>query len=364
MQDYVDAICNELIFYQNTGRVVESIYFGGGTPNLLGFKQIAKIIRTINETFEVSLNVEVTAEMNPELVTEETAYDLAMVGVNRASIGVQSFSDNDLKFLKRRHTARVARDVIEIVAKQGFSNISIDLILGLPSQTCEQFEYTAALARDLGVSHISGYLLKVENKAKLDHDKIVRLLPSENEVCNNYENFVKIMETHRFKQYEISNYAVNDRKSIHNLKYWRCEEYIGLGVAAHSYFEGVRYHIIKDVDAYILNVKDASQYLKETRGMLPPHLERKGLEKEGKQKLYHIDDCDLFAEYVMLGLRLTEGINIRKLTELDEEKCKKFLDVLDKRKLFPDFMVRDGDEVCLTLKGFLISNEIIAELLL
>lgn len=363
MQDYVDAICDELIFYQNTGKVVESIYFGGGTPNLLDFRQIAKIIRALSETFEVSCDAEITVEMNPELVSEEMAYDLLMVGVNRASVGVQSFSDADLKFLKRRHLARVARDSVGIVAKQGFPDVSIDLILGLPSQTREQFERTAASARELGVSHISGYLLKVGDKAKFDYSETVELLPEEDEVCDNYENFVSVMNVHGFKQYEISNFAANGRKSVHNLKYWRCEEYIGLGVAAHSYLGGVRYHIIKDVDAYIHNIKGASQYLKELKGMLPPYLEGGKLKKEGSQKLYHIDDCDPFVEYVMLGLRLTAGLDIRKLAEIDGGKCRKFLSALGKRKWFSDFVVRDGDKVHLTLRGFLVSNRVIAELL-
>jgi oxygen-independent coproporphyrinogen-3 oxidase len=353
MQTYIEAVCKELMFYKNCKKQVRSIYFGGGTPSLLEPKAISKIITKIKQTFDVSPNAEVTIETNPELLTENLAYNLRIRGINRISIGAQSFSERDLQFLKREHSPQQTQKAIKIAKKQGFSNISVDFILGLPLQTSKQFDDAATCAKEAGVSHISGYILKLESNCC----RHIELL-SEGETCDIYESFAAAMNAHYFKQYEISNFSIENKACIHNLGYWQCEEYIGIGPAAHSYFNGTRYHVIADINAYILNLRSANH-----RSTLPPHLQKTTSNLSPSPSLYVVDDCNYFEEYVMLGLRLNSGININKLLAIDLNRGTKLLANLKKKKELMKVIVINNDRLFLTLKGFLVSNYVITSLL-
>lgn len=365
INDYIDAVCVELSFYRNVNKIVNSIYLGGGTPNILSFKHFVKILETIRQIFKVSDSVEITVEANPNLITAEFIQELVLLRINRISIGVQSFNDRDLIFLGRKHNSKMAKEAINIAKSNGIKNISIDLILGLPSQTVQQFKEAISIAESFEVKHISGYLLKVENNTRLYNKQILNKLPSEEETVKLYESFVNTVEQHNFNQYEISNFSKITYQSIHNLKYWKCKEYIGLGTAAHSYFQGFRYYIVNNVANYINNMKHADQRLKYKKGCLPPHLQvnTQDLKRTDEMQIYYMEPCNLFEEHVMLGLRLTQGIFFNDLKKIDNERYLQFLNKLNLYKNLSKYVIYDNEKLRLTLKGFLVSNYIIANLL-
>jgi oxygen-independent coproporphyrinogen-3 oxidase len=363
VSDYVAAVCREITLYSGTNRRVESIYFGGGTPNLLIVDQFSSLLAAIRESFEVSKDAEVTVEMNPELVTAAMACDLRGIGVNRVSIGAQSFFDQDLNFLSRIGSSRRVLDAIKIINDQGFVNVSIDLILGLPGQSILQFEYTIDMALDLGVSHLSAYLLKVDATAKSNFPSLVGSLPADDDVSDLYEGFVALAANRGFSQYEISNFATKNKVCSHNLRYWRCQEYIGFGPFSHSFFAGVRYHVCCDLVDYLQNMGNISTAHTGINGMLPPHLQAGNFAAAAEPSMYSVDTCDPFFEYVMLGLRLTDGVSIRHLLAIDPSRGERFLANLEKQRHMKDFLVLDADQARLTTKGFLVSNQIISLLL-
>ncbi len=364
ISDYIKAICTEITFYKGSNKTIDTIYFGGGTPNILSFKDFARILETIRKVFKVSSRAEITIEMNPNLVTNENVQDFQFLGINRASLGVQSFKDGDLAFLRREHNVSEAKEAITRI-KTVCKNISIDLIIGLPGQTAEQYEEAAVLAQNYGVKHISGYLLKVENGTKFYNKQTLAKLPNDEETANLYEHFVDKMNKYGYNQYEISNFAKASYESAHNLKYWECEEYIGIGPSAHSYFKGKRYYVSNDIYSYLKNMQQANQRLKFKKGALPPHLQTR--EKTffifNDSQIYYTEPCDLFSERVMLGLRLNKGVLLKELQEIDENEYGKFLERLQSNKELDKFLIKNNDRVSLSTKGMLISNYIIATLL-
>lgn len=362
--DYIKAICTEITFYKGSHKTVNTIYFGGGTPNILSFKDFARILETIKKVFKVSLQAEITIEMNPNLVTNETVQDFRLLGINRASIGVQSFKDRDLAFLRREHNVNEAKEAIKKIGTV-FKNISIDFIIGLPGQTAKHYEEAAVLAQNYGVKHISGYLLKVENGTKFYNKQTLTQLPKDEETANQYEHFVDKMNKYGYEQYEISNFAKTSYESVHNLKYWQCKEYIGFGTSAHSYFEGRRYYVSGNISNYLKNMQQANQRLRLKKGALPPHLQtrEKTFSTPNDSQIYYTEPCDLFSERVILGLRLNRGILLKELQEIDGDEYEKFIKRLQTNKELDKFLIKSNDRISLSTKGMLISNYIIATLL-
>ncbi|MBQ3068004.1 MAG: radical SAM family heme chaperone HemW [Oscillospiraceae bacterium] len=364
ISDYIKAVCTEITFYKGINKTIDTIYFGGGTPNILNFKDFARILETIRKVFKVSSQAEITIEMNPNLVTNENMQDFRFLGINRASLGVQSFKDGDLAFLRREHNVSEAKEAITKI-KTVCQNISIDFIIGLPGQTAEQYEEAAILAQNYGVKHISGYLLKVENGTKFYNKQTLAKLPNDEETANLYECFVDKMNKYGYNQYEISNFAKASYESVHNLKYWECKEYIGIGPSAHSYFKGTRYYVSNDIYSYLKNMQQANQRLKFKKGALPPHLQtrEKTFSIFNDSQIYYTEPCDLFSERVMLGLRLNKGVLLKELQEIDGDEYGKFLERLQSNKELDKFLIKNNDRVSLSTRGMLISNYIIATLL-
>lgn len=364
ISDYIKAICTEITFYKGINKTIDTIYFGGGTPNILSFKDFARILETIKKVFNVSSQAEITIEMTPNLITNESIQDFRFLGINRFSIGVQSFRDKDLTFLRREHNVNEAKEAIKKI-KTAFKNISIDFIIGLPGQTAKQYEEAAIIAQNYGVKHISGYLLKVENGTRFYNKQTLAKLPSNEETANQYEHFVDKMNKYGYNQYEISNFAKTLYKSVHNLKYWQCKEYIGLGTSAHSYFKGRRYYVSSNISNYLKNMQQADQRLKLKKGALPPHLQtrEKPFSAFSDSQIYYTEPCDLFSERVMLGLRLNSGILLKDLKKIDENEYEKFMKRLQSNKELDKFLIKSNDRIALSTKGMLISNYIIATLL-
>ncbi len=316
-EKYADAVLRNIRYYNER---YDTVYFGGGTPILLA-RQIPRILAEVHRT----ASAEVTVECNPLEMDEETLKILFGCGVNRLSVGVQSMVHRDLRILGRTHTFEQARQAILTANKVGFCDISIDLMLGLPEQDRDTLAYTASQLRKLPITHVSAYLLKIEPNTAFG--KNPPPLPSEDEAATSYLTMARMLEGSGFKQYEISNFAKGGMKSLHNLKYWRREEYIGIGAAAHSFYKGKRFATARNLREFI-----SSDYQTE---------------------LVTDEDPDELEEKIMLGLRLTEGIPKELYSRVQNG-----LPLIPK-----EYYTLENGRLSLTPKGFLVSNEIIATLL-
>ena len=324
-----------------TDYVVDTVYFGGGTPSFFGADNLRRIFAELQHRFRVDKDAEITFEANPDSVSSGLLKKLRAEGFNRMSLGVQSDRDDVLQKLGRPHSYEQAVNAVKLARSCGFDNISLDLMYGLPSQTASQWEETLRHVLRLRPEHMSCYGLKVEEGTPLWEYKDEANLPSDEVQAEMYLKTVDILETAGYRQYEISNFAKPGFESRHNLKYWMGDEYIGFGPAAASDFAGKRYTNNPDIQNYI-------------RGIL-------------KQDVPILSECDTVppreraGEYVMLRLRTTKGISPE---EYEKNYLMPFEPLLDaivplaEKGLF----VQDGDRWVLTPTGFLVSNQIIGRL--
>lgn len=320
---YAEAVIRNIRHYSEK---YDTVYFGGGTPVLL-WRYIGDILGAAS----ITDGAEITVEANPCMLTDEVLSALKKSGVNRLSVGVQSLCDNELSALGRRHTADDAKKAILRSYNAGFVNISADLMLGIPHQTMQSMAYTIDSLMSLPLTHISSYLLKIEENTPFGRDNVQ---PADDEMCEKMYIYVSDRLAEKgYSHYEISNYAIDGFESSHNLKYWNCEEYIGIGCSAHSYYNGKRFYSADNVQSFIDNEQ---------------------------QKILITDEkIDCAEEYVMLGLRLKSGISVSTLKRFGIDK-----DVISRLPLIPkEYINYDSEIICLTEKGFLLSNQIIGKLL-
>ena len=296
---YVDAVCCELQLRKDylAGAPVKTLYFGGGTPSRLSPEQLGRIISSIDSTFGLGNLEELTVECNPDDITPDYVCAIRSLGVNRISMGVQTFNDNLLGFLRRRHTAAQALNAVRICHDSGISNISIDLMYGLPGQTLEMFRSDLEAAVSAGVQHISSYCLSYEDgsalKRMLSECKVV---PATDELCSSM--FTLMCDTLRdagFEHYEISNFCLPGYHSRHNSSYWDSTPYLGLGAGAHSYNGTSRQWNPSDLDAYMNGIEHGA-----------PQFEIENLSAK-----------DLYNEKLMLSLRTSSGLNLSALSTPD-----------------------------------------------
>jgi len=322
-QKYADAVIRNI---RHCGEQYDTVYFGGGTPILM-YEHIGNILSAA----DTEKNAEITVEANPCAVTAETAAKLASAGVNRVSLGVQTMSENELKFLGRRHTPAQVNNAFEILHKVGITNISADMMIGLPGQDESSITRTADCLAELGAAHISSYILKIEENTPFAERELS--LPDDDRTAELYLHTVSTLGKLGYEQYEISNFAAAGYECKHNLKYWRCEEYIGIGAAAHSYYKGQRFRVKPDIDGFISAPVQRTEITDGSAG---------GWE-----------------EYAMLKLRLTEGITF------DEAAGFGRADELRKNaeKLPRSLVNITGKGVNLTPEGFLVSNAVIGTLI-
>ncbi|MBQ7986485.1 MAG: oxygen-independent coproporphyrinogen III oxidase [Clostridia bacterium] len=335
---YLGALILEMEKYR--GETVDTVFIGGGTPTSLSVKQLKQLLGNIQNTFVLAGTCEFTVEANPKTLDEEKLETLKKYGVNRLSIGVQSFCDNELSALGRVHTGIEAEETISL-AKKYFDNISIDLMCAIPDQTKESFRQNLEKAFSFGLKHISCYSLILEEGTPLfdENEKGNLVLPDEDAEREIYEIAVCEMGKHGYLQYEISNFAKSGFESAHNKKYWQCDEYIGIGLSAHSYLDGVRFSNTDDFSSYI-----KGEFLSG---------EKEVLSKE-----------DQMSEFMFLGLRMTDGVS-------KTEFAKRFLEDLEKvfEKPLSKFknmgMIEEkGDRICLTKKAISVSNQVMCEFIL
>ncbi len=251
----IDAICLELALRKNelNNESIETIYFGGGTPSLLKSEELSQILNAIRSNYLVSTGLEMTFEVNPEDATEDNLINWKKQGINRLSIGLQSFQESDLNWMNRSHTLQQGTDAVRLAQVHGFTNISIDLIYGLPGLANEQWMEHLERGLSLNVQHISSYCLTIEPKtALLNHvQKGVLERPSEDQQSEQFEIMVSVLQKSGFEQYEISNFAKDEHYAKHNSAYWNLTKYIGVGPSAHS-FNGIerRWNIANNTKYY------------------------------------------------------------------------------------------------------------------
>ena len=309
----------------------DTIYFGGGTPVLLGADRLLALLNAVRRRFG-GCQTEVTIEANPCAVDEPMLHRLAEGGFNRVSFGVQSMDDSTLHALGRRHTAGHAADMLRAAHRAGFAHISADLMLAAPGQRLEEIDASIQALAALPIDHLSAYLLKIEPGTRFaaQYDD-----PDEDFAADCYLRMAERCAKQGFSQYEISNFAKNEAaQSRHNLKYWRCEPYLGIGPAAHSFYGGRRFYFPRNLTAFVTAENPWSIAVADGAG---------GGEEER----------------LMLGLRLSEGIRFCDFSDAAIERMKKKAPPL----VAAGLLTATDSGIALTVKGFLLSNAVIAALL-
>lgn len=344
MDDYVQALEMQLfeIAPRAESHVVDSVYFGGGTPTLLGSKRLVRLLKVIQKKYHVTKDAEITSEANPESSGDfKELRALRRAGFNRLSLGMQSADDNELRAIGRIHTAAQVKAAVEAARKAKFSNLSLDLIYGLPGQSMETWQKNLTAAVDLAPQHLSCYGLKVEEGTPLFQRRDSERFPDDEAQAEMYLWTVDYLHRHGFYQYEISNFARTGFESRHNLKYWTLGEYAGFGPGAHSDFGSVRYAYEKDLEGYITGVKAGGPLLSENE-RIPP--------------------LDRDTEWLMLGLRTVWGLDPKVFENRFRRRFDCFLPFLTECRQ-AGYAVEEDGRWHLTPKGFLVSNQIIGGML-
>ncbi len=304
---------------------INTIYFGGGTPSLLSIKEISELLHLIKETYPIAENAEITLETNPDTLSLEYLEGLLQLGVNRLSIGIQSFFDNDLKYLSRRHDSHHARQCIDWAKQAGFSNISIDLIYGLPTSNAEQWNRNLDLFFALNIPHLSAYALTLEPNAILTKQiELGKVQPvNEEDALRDYDILCQRAKENGYLHYEISNFCRREMHSKHNASYWFGTPYIGFGPSAHSYDGTSRQWNVSSVERYCEVFSTASRHCEEERRSNPDK-ELQYLDcfvprndaKRVQDSVLEVEQLTLeqqYDEYVMLRLRTHWGIDLKWL---------------------------------------------------
>ena len=327
---YVDAMLRNIRQYEISD-TVDSLYFGGGTPSLLSASQISAVLEACAKCFPLTSDAEITLEFNPTGKREGYLRELRSIGVNRLSIGTQSFSDTQLQMLGRTHTAADNRRTVLAAHDAGFHNLSCDLMLAVPDQTEQLLAQTLDELIQLPITHVSAYMLQIEEGTPLAQNaELLSRCPDDDATVDRYLQAVHILEAAGFRQYEVSSFAKPGRESRHNLKYWKCEPYLGIGAGAHSCFDGKRFCVPKDVQAFSISEQQPVEIL-----------DAHPLDRE---------------ERLMLALRLTSGVPEYSLSEGAQKKLPHFLQAGLVRRTAQDM-------IALTPEGFAVSNAVIAELI-
>ena len=328
IKTYIFALSKE-IRENYKGEELRTLYFGGGTPSLVEPALIKRII----DQFHLKNNCEITLEINPDDASEEYLSAVKKIGVNRLSFGSQTFDDEILKLIGRRHSASDIVKAVSLAKSTGFKNISVDLIYGLPNQTLSGLKQDLEKFMSLEIQHISTYGLKIEPESAWGKTP-PKNLPNEDLQADMYEMLNEFLESRGYRRYEVSNFAKAGRESKHNLNYWNNSEYYGFGVAAHGYVDKVRYY----------NTSELSKYI----------------DSPTKREFGHIvTKKESLEEEIFLGFRKRSGIDTKRIKELyavDFET--KYKDVLNKYK---DYFEKTENGFALNLQGSMLSNIILSE---
>jgi len=340
----IDALCKEIELQKDylPEKELSTVYFGGGTPSLLNKTDLDTIFKAISKYFTIVNNAEITLEANPDDLSKQKTDELKASGINRLSIGIQSFIDEHLILMNRSHTSAQVTNAVKNAQKSGIENISIDLIYGLPDLSPNKWKQNLEKAFSLNVPHLSAYCLTVEKKTALNkfvQNKTI-ILPEERIVLEQFDTLMTEAGKHNFIHYEISNFCKEDMFSRHNSSYWKSDSYLGIGPSAHSYNGSSRQWNIANNALYIKGITAAEPvFEKET-----------------------LTEANRFNEYIMTRLRTIWGIDLKfieatfgknvlgKMTE----RAKEYIDA--------GFMEQNKENVTLTMKGKFLADKIASDL--
>ncbi len=334
----------ELVIRQNylEGEIVNTIYFGGGTPSLLTTGQVTELLDTVRQNYNVSPDCEITFEANPDDLSEEYLLQLRQAAVNRLSIGIQSFNDDILKFLGRRHDSKKLNEIVNYAQRAGFGNISADLIFAIPGMNFEVYMDSLQKMIRLNIQHISAYSLTIEKGTyfyKLVQNNDLSEV-SEEEMLRQFNATIDILSRNGFVQYEISNYAKAGFKSKHNCSYWENIKYLGIGPSAHSYNLVSRQWNISDTRKYCQSIEQS----------------------ETCHEIEYLSDNDRFNEYLITGLRKMEGISVDYVNNNFNDKIRRHFKVEVDKLVVEDLISYQVANVALTRKGMLLSDFVVRQL--
>lgn len=339
--EMVDAIIGEIEHrknYLNT-KTIQTIYFGGGTPSILDTAELELILEKIYKEFEVSSNAEITIECNPDDLSKQKLTELKKLGFNRLSIGLQSFNEDELKWMNRAHTAKESIDCVKLAQDAGFDNITIDLIYGSKFQNEQSWLQTLQTAISLNVQHISAYNLTIEKKTKLGVDNLKGSEPEINEdlSAQQFKMMIDVLQQNGFIHYEISNFGKEGFFSKHNSSYWLGSHYLGLGPSAHS-FNGVsRQWNISSNSAYISNIQSGKDHFEE--------------------EILSLNE--IYNEYILTHLRTIWGCSRQEIeTQFGKNKLDHFNSMV---KMYQNYLIDTNDTITLNLEGKLRADYLASE---
>jgi oxygen-independent coproporphyrinogen-3 oxidase len=342
---YIDALCIEIEsrLHEIDKNNITTIYIGGGTPSQLSATQLGEIINFIKSKIDFSLIEEFTIEVNPDDVTYDYIKECITFGINRVSMGIQSFVDEELKIINRRHDSSQAIKAIETIKSAGISNISIDLIYGLPLQTIESWIYSARKAIEMNVPHISCYNLSYEEGTTLYKMRDMgEIKECDEDTCiEMYDILVKMLADADFEHYEISNFAKRGYYSRHNSNYWNLTPYLGLGASAHSFDGSIRRYNPSSIQKYTSNISES------------------GIAYEEEQETLY----EQFNEYIMINLRTMWGVNTQKVKTIFGEELRNHLIKYSRRFIESGDLKEKENTIVLSEKGIMLSDYIIRTLM-
>ncbi len=343
-ESYFKSMKKEIELYKAEVKdyLIDTIFIGGGTPSVVNDRYIYEILENCRTEYSISDNCEISIESNPGTLSIEKLKTYKNAGVNRISIGLQAYQDKLLKYLGRCHSNKDFTESVENAKKSEFENINADVIFGIPGQTLDDWKETLGYLVSLGINHISAYSLKIEEGTKFGSmEEEGKLIQVEDELDREmYHYAVDFLNENGFKQYEISNFAREGYECKHNLTYWKCTDYLGLGAGAHSCLKGTRFSNKEAIEGYIELLKCGEKPVYEK---------------------FTLDITDKMSEYMFLGLRLTYGVTGKEFFErFNQDMFKKYKDIfakLESKRLIEII----GDTVRLTRLGFDLANQVFME---
>lgn len=340
--DYVDALLEEInAAEEGKGRSVSSVFIGGGTPSVLDERFIGEILNHIRRKFQIADHAEITIEVNPGTADRNKLQAYRTYGINRLSIGLQSPDDRELKILGRIHNYEQFLETYRSAREAGFDNINIDLMSAIPEQTYEDWEKNLRTVAELSPEHISAYSLIVEEGTPFWERELD--LPDEDTEYRMYEDTAAILGEYGFHQYEISNYAKKGLECRHNKGYWQRTDYLGLGLGASSLVDHVRFSNTDNMEEYLRN----SAFPEKIR------CDRETL-----------TEADEMAEFMFLGLRMTEGVSVREFEEYFGKNMESIYGEVLKKHFALGMLKKKNDRIFLTRRGIHVSNGVMADFLL
>jgi oxygen-independent coproporphyrinogen-3 oxidase len=348
---YINALCNEINYRcQNLDSKIalKTIFFGGGTPSIHDAFEFERIFQALVKYFDFDEKTEITIEANPGTVDRDKLVSFKAVGINRLSLGVQTFSEKLIKYLARGHTVSEAKQIIELVSDIGFNSWSIDLIYGLPHQSMQDWQDTIATALSFKPAHVSSYALSIEENTpfgELYKNSLHEDLPQEQSVIDMYNHLNEALEENNIFRYEISNWARAGHEAKHNLCYWYADEYFAFGLSAHGYIDKKRYSNTRELKKYIDNFSNFEK--KNFTGFIIDDFEI--------QEIINAEQA--LEEKIFLNLRLKSGLELGSKIEekLNKTKLEEFIEA--------GFVEIENKRLMLTNKALMISNKIIFELI-